>query len=60
MALLLGIALHEFCHALIATVLGDETAHRPGGLHVNPLARLDPFGTMLMFLAGFGWGSRSR
>lgn len=56
LALLLGIALHEFCHALVATSLGDSTAQRLGRLTVNPLAHLDPFGTMLMLLAGFGWG----
>ena len=55
-ALLLGIAFHEFCHALIASALGDTTAQRLGRLTLNPLAHLDPFGTMLMFLAGFGWG----
>ena len=56
MALLLGIALHEFCHALIASALGDTTAQKLGRLTLNPLAHLDPLGTMLMFLAGFGWG----
>ena len=56
MALLLGIALHEFCHALTASALGDTTAQKLGRLTINPLAHLDPFGTMLMLLAGFGWG----
>jgi Zn-dependent protease len=55
-ALLLGIAFHEFCHALIASALGDTTAQRLGRLTLNPLAHLDPFGTLLMFIAGFGWG----
>ena len=56
MALLLGIALHEFCHALVASSLGDDTAQRLGRLTINPVAHLDPLGTMLMLLAGFGWG----
>jgi Zn-dependent protease len=55
-ALLLGIAFHEFCHALVASALGDSTAQRLGRLTLNPLAHLDPFGTLLLFIAGFGWG----
>jgi len=55
-ALLLGIAFHEFCHALVASILGDTTAQQLGRLTLNPLAHLDPFGTLLMFFAGFGWG----
>jgi Zn-dependent protease len=56
LALLLGIAFHEFCHALSASALGDPTARRLGRLTVNPIAHLDPLGTLLLFLAGFGWG----
>ena len=55
-ALLLGIAFHEFCHALSASVLGDQTARNLGRLSLNPMRHLDPFGTLLLFLAGFGWG----
>lgn len=55
-ALLLGICFHEFCHALTASSLGDETAQRLGRLTLNPIAHLDPLGTALMFLVGFGWG----
>ncbi|MEX0785191.1 MAG: site-2 protease family protein [Dehalococcoidia bacterium] len=55
-ALLFGIAFHEFCHALSANALGDGTARGLGRLTLNPLAHLDPFGTILLFLAGFGWG----
>ena len=55
-ALLLGIAFHEFCHALSASALGDPTARRLGRVTLNPLAHLDPLGTLLLFLAGFGWG----
>lgn len=56
LALLLGIAFHEFSHALVATALGDRTAERLGRLSLNPVVHLDPAGTMLMLLAGFGWG----
>ena len=55
-ALLLGIAFHEFCHALSASYLGDDTARRLGRVSLNPLVHLDPFGTLLLFFAGFGWG----
>lgn len=56
LALVLGIAFHEFSHAAVATALGDNTAQQRGRLTLNPLAHLDPFGTILLFLAGFGWG----
>lgn len=55
-ALLLGISFHEFCHALAADSLGDPTARRLGRLSLNPKAHLDPVGTLLLFLGGFGWG----
>lgn len=55
-ALLVAITVHEFSHALIATTLGDETARRLGRLSLNPLRHLDPVGTLLLFVAGFGWG----
>ncbi len=55
-ALLLAITVHEFSHALLANRLGDQTARRMGRLTLNPLAHLDPAGTLLMLLVGFGWG----
>lgn len=56
LALLAGIAFHEFSHALVATLLGDRTAQRLGRLSLNPMAHLDATGTFLLLLAGFGWG----
>jgi len=55
-ALLLGFTFHEFSHAYAATRLGDPTPRYRGRLSLNPLAHLDPVGTILLFLAGFGWG----
>jgi len=55
-ALVMAITVHEFSHALVATRLGDFTARSLGRLTLNPLAHLDPFGTALLFFAGFGWG----
>jgi Zn-dependent protease len=40
----------------VATALGDRTAQRLGRLSLNPVVHLDPAGTFLMLLAGFGWG----
>ena len=55
-ALVIAITFHEFCHALSAKELGDLTAARQGRLSLNPLAHLDPLGSMMILLAGFGWG----
>ncbi len=55
-ALVLGLALHEFAHALVAYRLGDLTPVRDGRLTINPLAHFDIFGTLLILLAGFGYG----
>ena len=55
-AIVLGITVHEFMHAYAASRLGDDTARLLGRLSLNPMAHLDPFGTLLLVLAGFGYG----
>lgn len=55
-AIILGITIHEFMHAYAAHRLGDDTARLLGRLSLNPMAHLDPFGTLLLVLAGFGYG----
>ena len=55
-ALLVAITVHEFGHALVANWLGDPTAKRLGRLSLNPIRHLDPLGTLMIFLVGFGWG----
>lgn len=55
-ALILSLSVHEFAHAYIADRLGDTTARYFGRVTLNPLAHLDPIGTLLLFIAGFGWG----
>ncbi len=55
-ALLLAITCHECAHAAVARLCGDATAQEHGRLTLNPLAHLDPLGTLLIFLVGFGWG----
>jgi Zn-dependent protease len=64
--LLVSVALHEFGHAAMATLLGDDTPRRQGRVTLNPLAHADPIGTLLLPLlggamthgagGGFGWG----
>lgn len=53
--LLLAFTFHEFAHAAVATLLGDTTAKANGRLTLNPLAHLDPMGTITLLFAGFGW-----
>jgi Zn-dependent protease len=55
-ALVLGISFHEFSHAYIADSLGDGLPRRMGRVTLNPLAHLEPIGTLLMLTVGFGWG----
>jgi Zn-dependent protease len=55
-ALMIGVGFHEFCHAFVADSLGDVTPSRQGRVTLNPLAHLDPAGTMMMLFIGFGWG----
>jgi len=55
-ALLAGIAFHEFSHAFVADRLGDRTARAAGRVSLNPLRHLDPTGTVLLMIGGFGWG----
>jgi Zn-dependent protease len=55
-ALLVGVGFHEACHAFMATALGDTTPERQGRATLNPIAHLDPAGTLMMLFVGFGWG----
>ena len=54
--LIIAITVHEFSHALAADRLGDPTPARDGRLVLNPLMHLDPLGSILMLVGGFGWG----
>lgn len=51
-----SIPIHEWAHAWAAYQLGDDTAARRGRLTINPLAHLDPLGTLSIVLVGYGWG----
>lgn len=54
--IVLAITVHEVAHGYVARECGDDTAARAGRLTLNPLAHVDPFGTVilpgLLFLSG--------
>ena len=53
--LLYSVVIHEVAHGWVAYRMGDATAKWMGRLTLNPLKHLDPIGTLMLFLAGFGW-----
>jgi len=53
--LIVAFTIHEVAHAWTAVQLGDDTPRRLGRLTLNPLAHLDPLGSLLLLFAGFGW-----
>jgi Zn-dependent protease len=53
--LLTCFPIHEFAHAWVADYFGDTTPRANGRLTLNPLAHLDPIGSLMMIVAGFGW-----
>ena len=53
--LLFALCFHEFAHAWVAYKLGDPTAKHSGRLTLNPLAHLDPMGSLMILFVGFGW-----
>jgi len=53
--LLYSVILHELAHGWVAYLMGDSTAKWQGRLSLNPLRHLDPIGTVMLFLFGFGW-----
>ncbi len=58
-SLLVALTVHEASHAWMAVRLGDPTPRALGRLTLNPLAHLDPLGTIMMVyttIFGFGLG----
>lgn len=53
--LIIALTVHEFSHAWTADQLGDDTPRANGRLTLNPLAHLDPIGSLMMLIVGFGW-----
>jgi Zn-dependent protease len=55
LALMAALSLHEFAHAYVAYKFGDPTPKKQGRLTLSPFAHLDLFGTLAIFILGFGW-----
>jgi Zn-dependent protease len=53
--LLYSIIIHELAHGWVASRMGDQTARLLGRLSLNPLRHLDPMGTIMLLVFGFGW-----
>jgi len=53
--LLIAFSFHEFAHAWVADYFGDDTPRHNGRLTLNPMAHLDPLGSLMLVFAGFGW-----
>lgn len=49
------LPLHECAHGLIAVKLGDPTPKYDKRLTLNPLASIDPLGSLALLLFGYGW-----
>lgn len=49
------IPIHECAHGLAASWMGDYTARDMGRTTLNPLAHLDPVGSLLLLFTGLGW-----
>lgn len=53
--ILISLSVHELSHGYAAYLCGDATARNLGRLTLNPLAHLDPIGTLMMLVFGFGY-----
>jgi Zn-dependent protease len=53
--LLFSLSFHEAAHAWMARRLGDETAHHEGRISLNPIAHIDPIGTLLIPVLQIFW-----
>jgi Zn-dependent protease len=53
--IILGLTIHEFSHAFMASRCGDTTSKEQGRVSLNPLKHIDPLGFIVLLIAGFGW-----
>ena len=51
----IAFPVHEFAHAFVANLFGDDTPRLNGRLTLNPLVHIDPIGALLLLVARFGW-----
>ncbi len=54
-ALIISLSFHEYAHAAVAKLAGDNTAEKSGRLTLNPMAHIDPIGFLMVVLVGFGY-----
>lgn len=52
---IIGLTVHEFCHAWVANLSGDSTSKDQGRITLNPLKHIDPIGFLFLIVVGFGW-----
>jgi Zn-dependent protease len=53
--IILGLTVHEYCHALVAHMCGDSTSKDQGRVTLNPFKHIDPLGFIMLVFVGFGW-----
>ena len=53
--LLYSVIIHEVAHGWVAERMGDNTARWLGRITLNPIKHLDPIGSAMLLLFGFGW-----
>jgi len=53
--IVIGLTVHEFCHAWVAHLCGDSTSKDQGRVTMNPLKHIDLLGFVFLIFAGFGW-----
>ena len=53
--IILGFTVHEYMHAKVAHMLGDDTAKSEGRVTLNPVKHMDLWGFLLLLATGFGW-----
>ncbi len=53
--IIIGLTVHEFCHAWVAHRCGDSTSKEQGRVTLNPLKHIDFLGFLMLIVAGFGW-----
>ena len=54
-SILIGLTVHEYMHAKVAHLLGDDTAFQDGRITLNPIKHIDIIGFIFILFAGFGW-----
>ena len=53
--IIIGLTVHEYCHALVAHKCGDSTSKDQGRITMNPMKHIDLMGFIMLIVAGFGW-----